>query len=493
MEYMNQLFPLALATLCLTAPASAQITSFQHIILVIQENRTPDNMFQGLCTTPSACSTQPGPGQYNIQTTAWLDKTSPTGTTNPTAVPFGLGYDMLHSHSAFLAMCDMNAYGACAMDGAAHVACTPRASPCPKKAAFEYIDNSTGAIQPYLDLVAAYGWGNHMFQTNQGPSYPAHQFLFGATSAPSAQDDHSGTFVYGNGIPGREIGCAAPTTSTVPLINAQGVLFSRIFPCFERQTLADLLGVLGVSWRYYGSTDAAGWKDPTADGAWIAPNSINHICLAVNGKCTGKLWTANLEFAQTAVLSDISTNCKLRGVSWVIPDALDSDHSWQANFVGGPSWVSSIVNAVGTSPCKNPDGSSYWNSTAIVVTWDDWGGWYDHVPPAILPFPQGAYQMGFRVPLIVVSAYTPAGFISNSPEDFGSLVRFVEKNFGILEGSLTFADARAAGDFSEFFNLSNPPRPFQAINAPLKAKYFLTRKPSHLPVDDDLETVPPPR
>ncbi len=92
---MNQLIPLALATLCLTAPASAQITSFQHIILVIQENRTPDNMFQGLCptTNPSACSTQPGPGQYNIQTTAWFDKTSPTKTTNPHAVPLGVGYD----------------------------------------------------------------------------------------------------------------------------------------------------------------------------------------------------------------------------------------------------------------------------------------------------------------------------------------------------------------------------------------------------------------
>ena len=50
---MNRLFPLALAALCLTAPASA--SSFQHIILVIQENRTPDNLFQGLCTTRSAC------------------------------------------------------------------------------------------------------------------------------------------------------------------------------------------------------------------------------------------------------------------------------------------------------------------------------------------------------------------------------------------------------------------------------------------------------
>ncbi len=89
------------------------------------------------------------------------------------------------------------------------------------------------------------------------------------------------------------------------------------------------------------------------------------------------------------------------------------------------------------------------------------------------------------MPLIVVSAYTSAGYISNMAEDFGSVIRFVERNFGIMEGALTFADARGTGDLTEFFSLGNPARPFQAINAPLSAKYFLTRKPSGLPVDDD--------
>ena len=148
--------------------------------------------------------------------------------------------------------------------------------------------------------------------------------------------------------------------------------------------------------------------------------------------------------------------------------------------------MSSIVNAVGQSTCKNPDGSSYWSTTAIIVTWDDWGGWYDHEAPTIEPFPQGGYQMGFRVPLLVVSAYTPAGFIGNAREDFGSMVRFVEHNFGIAEGSLTFADARGGtGDLMEFFSLSNLPRAFQAIKAPLSAQYFLNEKPSGQPLDED--------
>src|SRR5262249_7617079 len=144
-----------------------------------------------------------------------------------------------------------------------------------------------------------------------------------------------------------------------------------------------------------------------------------------------------------------------------------------------------IVNAVGTSPCKNPDGSSYWSSTAIIVTWDDWGGWYDHERPVFEPYPQGGYQIGFRVPLIVVSAYTPAGFISNQGCAFGAVVRFIEHNFRIMEGALTFADARSHHDLMEYFSLDQPPRTFTPIKAPLSARDFLKRKPSRLPVDND--------
>ncbi len=479
---MNRLLPLTLAALCLTTPASAQITAFQHIIVVIQENRTPDNLFQGLCppANPSACSTQPSSGQYNIQTAAWSDKTSSTGATNPKAVPLGVGYDIGHSHYAFVAMCDPK-NGACQMDGAANEPCTRKSQKCPAKAAFGFVDNSKGAVQPYLDLVHNYGWANYMFQTNQGPSFPAHQFLFGATSAPSAVDDAKGIFAVGN-TP--KVGCDAPSTARVWLINPAGELFRRVYPCFERATLTDLLDGIGVSWRYYGVAPDT-WPDPGPVGIWTAPNAIKHICVASNGVCTGTEWTSHVTFTQAAVLSDIA-NCNLSGVSWVIPDAFDSDHMDNVQNIGGPSWVASIVTAIQNSPCTNTsDGSSYWNSTAIVVLWDDWGGWFDHVAPTIEAYPQGGYQMGFRVPLIVVSAYTPAGTISNSPEDFGSVIRFIEHNFGITEGMLTFADRRGTGDLNEFFQFSSPPHRPKTIKAPLSAKYFLTRKPSGLPVDDD--------
>jgi phospholipase C len=137
--------------------------------------------------------------------------------------------------------------------------------------------------------------------------------------------------------------------------------------------------------------------------------------------------------------------------------------------------VASIVNAIGgSSNCDNNTG--YWGNTAILITWDDWGGWYDHEPPRILPAPQGGYQYGFRVPLLVVSAYTPAGYIDNARHDFGSILRFIEHNFGIQEGALNFADARASDNLTGFFRLNGAKRPFQTIHAPLDATFFLNDK-----------------
>jgi phospholipase C len=159
-------------------------------------------------------------------------------------------------------------------------------------------------------------------------------------------------------------------------------------------------------------------------------------------------------------------------VSWVIPTAANSDHARITNG-NGPSWVASIVNAIGNSTCTNPDGSSYWNSTAIFISWDDWGGWYDHEPPTFLPSPEGGYQYGFRVPLVVISAFTPKGYINNNRHDFGSIVNFIEHNFGITEGALTFADKRSVTDLTGFFNFNIAPRVFQTIPAPLSATFFI--------------------
>ncbi|MGC9989568.1 MAG: alkaline phosphatase family protein, partial [Terriglobales bacterium] len=152
----------------------------------------------------------------------------------------------------------------------------------------------------------------------------------------------------------------------------------------------------------------------------------------------------------------------------------------------GPSWVSSIINAVGYSPCTdlvNGQPLTYWQDTVILVTWDDWGGWYDHVHPPPLPAAAPAiassYAYGFRVPLLVVSAYTPAGTVDNNTAglDFGTILKFIEEVFNlsnINSGDLgSFADQWSNGDLSDFFQFSQPPK---------RRTYLLPSVPAQIPL-----------
>src|SRR5690242_3639909 len=108
---------------------AGQISSFKHVVIIFQENRTPDNLFQGLCAPPygtsASCSTVPTGKQYNIQTKDWFDKTSSTGVTQPLPVALANDYDLSHMHSGFVAQCDKDSTGKCRMDGSAKVACFP--------------------------------------------------------------------------------------------------------------------------------------------------------------------------------------------------------------------------------------------------------------------------------------------------------------------------------------------------------------------------------
>ena len=224
------------------------------------------------------------------------------------------------------------------------------------------------------------------------------------------------------------------------------------------------------------------------------------------------------------IYTDIN-NCQLPAVSWVIPDKKWSDHA-NENEGTGPYYVANIVNGIGWSTCTDTVGSAqvpYWNDTVIFILWDDWGGWFDHVPPFQLGG-QGngwgkSYTYGFRVPFLVVSAYTPAGYVSgaisgtptyppppNVTHDFGSILRFIEKNFSLQLGGIDplypFADGFApdanapGGSLADFFPIpANNPRVFQGI--PIDPRYgqsyfqnyFTVTNPSDTPdgpdADDD--------
>jgi phospholipase C len=231
------------------------------------------------------------------------------------------------------------------MDGAAGVSCT---STCPANPQFKFVDNTTGILDPYLKLATQYGWANYMFQTNQGPSFPAHQFIFGGTSAPNAADDAMGIFASENmtikkGVTNKSAGCIADATTRVELIRPnpapppQGKEFTSVYPCFDHNTIPDILPAQ-FSWRYYA---------PGAGSIWTAPDAISHICKSTgpSGTCEGAEWKDNVDLTPSHVFTDIGA-CKLRSVSWVIPAGQNSDHAGSPSNTGGPSWVASVVNAI---------------------------------------------------------------------------------------------------------------------------------------------------
>jgi phospholipase C len=469
-----------------TANASLSLTAvspIQHIVIIFQENRTPDNLFQGLCIPPygnsSSCSTSPTNSQYDIAS-------SGVNSQNQTIslMPIDLGtsgsspdnYDLSHAHSAFEDMCDLNTSAVCNMDHADLIpyACTTGTAGCPPPPNPQFMYVIPADVQPYLTMAQTYTFADRMFQTNQGPSFPAHQFIISGTSAPSTG---SSMFVAENaqGIvkPGGDTGCTAPPAEYVYLIDSTGAETMTMFPCSDHNTLLDNLDAANISWRYY---------TPSAGSLWTGPNAIQHICQpqTVNGvlTCMGPDWTGTtpkVVLDQTQVLTDIA-NGTLPQVSWVIPDGAESDHAL-SNDGSGPSWVASVVNSIG---------GKTWSNTAIIITWDDWGGWYDHVPPpqVLANCSQWGcgYVYGFRVPMIVISPYAKPAYISHANHDFGSILKFVEETFNLQ--SLGYADV-PADDLADCFNFSQTPLIFKTIAAPLKADYFLNDKRPPTDPDND--------
>jgi len=452
-------------------------TAVKHVVIVVQENRTPDNLF--------------GADTALAQSGANLASSGMCHNAPVTLEPYELDacFDPNHQHAqGWEAMWDGGK-----LDGACDVriakeSCIP-VSPPPPYPNYTYVANTKydgvhGILDPYFQIAGAYGFANYMFQTNQGPSFPAHQFLFGGTSAPDYFGDPKGqscTDLQGNSYPcwqwfaaenpggdsNGSAGCTA--TSVVDDIDPLGyeaAAYNKGLPCYTHNTLTTLLEQAGVTWRYYTS--------PHPYLLWTAPNAISSICdPVVGGQCTGTDWTQHVVLADTGsyagdyapVLTDIS-NCALQSVSWVTPDGTWSDHPGTGSPTqpsdGGPSWASAIVNAIGTaSTCDG--GAGYWSDTVILITWDDWGGWFDHVSPAASAGGPGIgysnqsateYVYGFRVPLLVVSTYARQAYISGPSSgpscatdhyychDFGSILGFVEyvAGLGSISPSYEYAD-----------------------------------------------------
>ncbi|HEY2474256.1 MAG TPA: alkaline phosphatase family protein [Candidatus Cybelea sp.] len=410
------------------APASAKI---RHVVIVFQENRSVDDLFNGL---RGADTVKTGLDSHNRRVSL-----APISLTAP--------YDISHEHSAFLVE---RANGKLNGWDLVHSSCrTPARCPGPQRRAFGYVPRPE--VEPYFTMAERYTFADRMFQSNEGPSFPAHQYIISGTSTlanGSQLRAASNAFKPLGGFTG---GCDSPPGSFVYVIDAAGNENQATYPCFNRTTIMDLLEQKALSWRYYQQDHGA--------GLWEAPDAIWHIRHS-------KEFTTDVVFPPKQLLKDISAG-RLANVVWVTPTSEASDHGGTTNGTG-PSWVATVVNAIGRS--------QYWNNTAIFVTWDDWGGWYDHVPPPSY----NSYELGFRVPLIVISPYAKQRYISQKQHEFGSILKFIEVTFGLP--SLGTTDVRS-DDLSDCFDFGGAPRRFVPIEAPLGPRYFLNQPESTEPID----------
>src|SRR5215469_13850598 len=195
-------------------------SKIQHVVIVFQENRTPDNLFQDPVLIAAGADIRIS-GLNSSGQTIQLNSSS-----------LGVGYDLGHSHADFVAQ-----YDGGKMDGADKVAVACYIAPCPANPQFFYVNPSD--VQPYFQMAEQYTFGDRMFQTNEGPSFPAHQFIISGTSAPTSTSnlffaENTSTLVQG----GASAGCAtANPTAFVPIIDPWGKEFETAYPCADHPTL----------------------------------------------------------------------------------------------------------------------------------------------------------------------------------------------------------------------------------------------------------------
>ena len=435
------------------ARSPAGNATIDHVVIVVQENRSFDTLFRGF---PGADTVGAGYGQRRRYALRPIRLTDPN--------------DITHSHLQFLQDYDRGAndgfdreivgFTSTCRDPYNEPSCWVFAKYPYSVEAYSYVRREE--IQPYWTMAARYALSDRTFASNNGPSYTSHQYLISGQSR-HVVDGPSTLPVWG---------CNSKSGTTTTLLRygstdpphfsqATGVEIPGPFPCFRYRTAADLLDAAGITWTYY-----APELGTNVGQAWSAFDAIWTVR-------SGPDWNRSVRSPETRILDDIGAG-RLAQVVWVVPSFRNSDHAGSESATG-PDWVASIVNAIGRS--------RYWRHTAIVVTWDDWGGWYDHVPPPQFKDPQtGAYEgLGFRVPLIVVSPYAKRGYVSHERHEIASTLHFVEKTFGLA--SLGGADARADA-LEDMFDFARPPASFRPIPTRRAADFFRRQPPSSRPPDD---------
>jgi phospholipase C len=292
-----------------------------------------------------------------------------------------------------------------------------------------YTQFSQSGIPNYWAYASTYTLADHMFSSTLGPSFPNHLYTIAAQGAgaigvpvPDGPPKTAGTW-----------GCDAPPNWTVIILSPGGGDITTAYPCFDFPTLGDIIDQAqptnpGLTWKYYSPPEGA-------DGYWWnAYDAINHIRY-------GPDWSANI-VPETQFVSDAKKG-RLASVNWVVTPNTVSDHPPFSVCTGENDTVKKI-NAIMQGP--------QWGSTAIFLTWDDFGGYYDHVPPPV----SSTWGFGLRVPMIVISPYVKPTNVSSTVYSFESILSFAENVLGLPP---LLAGDTLANNFGDSFDFSQTPLP----------------------------------
>jgi phospholipase C len=401
----------------------------KHIVIVVQENRSFNNLFYGF---PGAKTAKFGEDSYGKEI-----RLRPIGLES--------SWDIDHSSDAFIAACNGRGHipgTRCRMNGfnLESVGC---AMSCPiPHPQYAYVPHAE--TRPYFDMAKEWVLADEMFASNfDASSFISHQYIISG-QAESAVN-----------YPDSNWGCPGGPSDMISKVGPhRQEPYGYEVVCWNPTTLGDELDEAHVSWAYY----AVGYSSGSP-GIWSAYQAIKHIYNHAD-------WREDVITPPSQFLTDVA-NGKLRSVSWVTPTWGNSDHAGSGSKTG-PSWVASLVNAIGES--------KYWDSTVMFIFWDDYGGWYDPAPPAYKDYD----GLGMRLPLLIVSPYAKAGYVSHVHYEHGSILKFVEDTFGLER--LAASDRRAKSPALDSFNFNAPPRKFVPIDSPYDRAYFLHQPPDyHIP------------
>ncbi len=406
-----------LSLLLLAISSSAQTMPIQHVIIIIKENRSFDHMF----------GTFPGANGAT------------TGMAGSKKIALGhaklVQGELPHGWSDSVEGIDRGK-----MDGFYRYA--------PHYAA--YVQFHRKDIPNYWLYAQNFVLADNFFSSMYGGSFPNHLY-FAAADSDDISDNPSGD----THKPARW-GCDSTPGTTAPTRDPSTGRYGHIFPCVDIPTLPDELNAAGRTWRYYSATS-------TQYGyIWSVLDAINHIR-------NGDQWDTNV-LPVNNFADDVQT--QLADVTWITPPGDDSDHPGpKLNLCVGEGWSVQIINAIMNSP--------FWNSTAIFLVWDDFGGSYDHVPPPTVDY----FGVGLRVPLLVISPYAKAGTVQHGLTEVTSLLRFSEKVFDLPP--ITQRDKKT-NNLMDMFNFNQQPLA-PLILTPRKCPKVQELRVRPMPGDDRLD------